>query len=461
MFLLSLIAPSFACPTIATGTPSELSFDVARVAIARQDSRTTFTVSINPSGEAQEFALVLPVPALLQEDDIKTLDPEIFSRLNGYSAPRMVSDAGCATSGPGSSDGGGGGGGPGGDDTGSVVVEAEYLIGEYGIVILSATSASGLQVWLDDNGYYLPEGAEPRLQEYIDAESYFLGAKVADKAALANGEPLSPLQVAYDSEVFYIPIRLATLNSPGEQDMVIYAVTAAEDGEKDSWRTGIANYPEFDIADKCIWGDPSAEDFSGFYEDRFTEAWEAMGEGAWTVEYAGTWNDANPASSVSITADDIAALGFDEGSVSHHLTRLRMRYTPEQAVEDLIFYGSGIYEPEVTSFADDNTSNRDCIDLCGGALDTGGPDGTGGSDTDGGDDTNTTDGGTTDGGTTDGGTTDGGDDGVGVDTEAGDEGEGKEETSCSCAAGSGGPAGAWVLLIGIVGLVRRRRSVTL
>jgi len=459
MLLLSLVAPTLACPTIATGTPSELSFDVARVAIARQDSRTTFTVSINPSGDAQEFALVLPVPALLAEDDIKTLDAEIFARLDGYSAPRRVDDAGCPRNDTGDGGPGSGPGGDGGADTGDggVEVEAEYLIGEYGIVILSATDGSGLQTWLTDNGYYLPTGADERLQEYIDADSYFLAAKVADEAALANGEPLSPLQVAYDSEIFYIPIRLATLNSPGEQDMVIYTLTAAADGGKDAWRAGIANYTEFPIADTCIWGSPSADDFNAFYEGRFTEAWESVGEGAWTVEYAGTWGDASPASSIQITPEDVAELGFDESSVSHHLTRIRMRYTPEQAVEDLIFYGSGIYEPQVASFADDNSQNRVCIDPCGDPLDTSGSDtddtgpaGGGGDDgTTGGDD------GTTGG---DDGTT-GGDDGVGVDTAGGDGGEGGEKTeaSCSCAAQSGGPAGAWVLLIGVLGLVRRRR----
>jgi len=437
----SLIAPSFACPTIATGTPSELSFDVARVAIARQDSRTTFTVSINPSGDAQEFALVLPVPALLQEDEIRTLNPEIFSRLDGYSAPRRVTDAGCATSSSDAdtdTDTDSDSDSDSDTDTDGVEVEAQYLIGEYEITILSATESSGLQSWLDANGYYLPEGAEPRLQEYIDAESYFLAAKVAEDTE-ADGEPLSPLQVAYDSEVFYIPIRLATLNSPGEQDMVIYAVTATELFEKDTRRVGIANYPEFDIADKCIWG-AASDDFNDFYEDQFTEAWEAMGEGAWTVEYAGTWNDANPTSSVSISREDIEALGFDESSGDHHLTRLRMRYTPEQATEDLIFYGSGIYEPEVTSFADDTPSNRTCVDLCGAEPD-------GGTSDDGADEE-----------TGEGADEDTDEDSAGVDVSPADTGDTlKEETGCSCATGAPGPAGAWLLLVGALGLVRRRR----
>jgi len=444
MLLLTLITASVACPTIATGTPSGLSFDVAQVAIARQDSRTTFTVSINPAGDPQEFALVLPVPALLAEDEIRVLNPTIFERLNGYSAPRRVTDAGCPqdysdsdTDADADTDS------DSDADTGTVEVEAQYIVGEYSIVILSAEESSGLQSWLDANSYYLPEGAEPFLQEYIDAENYFLAAKVADEKATADGEPLSPLQVSYDSEVFSIPIRLATLNSPGEQDMVIYALTPASNTAKDGQRAGIANYSEFDVPDTCIWGDIVTDDFDEFYEEQYTEAWEAVGEGAWTVEYAGTWNDANPVSSIQIDSEDIEALGFEEASVDHHLTRIRMRYTPEQATEDLIFYGSGIYEPLVTPFADDTYRNRKCVDVCG--EEPGETDETGeGPDVDTDDESSGVDA--------------GGDTAPAEDTGVIAE---KPASACSCAAASGGPAATWVLLIGVVGLVRRQRSVTL
>ncbi len=361
--LLLGVASALACPTIATGTPSALSFDVAQVAIVRQGDRTTFSVSINPVGEAQRFALVMPVPEILAESDITTLDSTIFANLDGYSAPRHVTDAGC-----GSSYGGGASADTadsdqeGGDDRGNVDVEAHYLVGDYEIVILSADESSGLNDWLDAHGYYLPSGAEPRLAEYIDAGSYFLAAKVADAAATASGESLSPLQISYTNDVFSIPLRLATLNSPGQQDMVIYAINDVADG-----RVGIANYPEFDVTDKCIWGKAADDDFPTIYEGLFTSAWQAMDAAAWTVEYAGGAWDCNPCSGTNLSDEDLAALGFVGGLENHHLTRLRMRYTPEQAQADLTLYGSGIYEPEVTSYADDDKNNYNCVEsFCDG-----------------------------------------------------------------------------------------------
>jgi hypothetical protein len=100
--LLSLVLPALACPTIATGTPSQLNFDTAQVVVVRQGTRTTFSVSIHPQGDPQAFALVMPLPELLPADQIRTIDPRAFVELNGFTAPRHVSDAGCASATPGS-----------------------------------------------------------------------------------------------------------------------------------------------------------------------------------------------------------------------------------------------------------------------------------------------------------------------------------------------------------------------
>jgi hypothetical protein len=358
--MLPLVASfAFACPTIATGTVAPLSFDTAQVAIVREGQRTTFSVSINPAGDPQEFALVLPVPTVLKQDEVRTLDPTIFARLNGYTGPRHVNDAGCAQSGGGaqndsSEDG------DGDMDRGDVDVEATYLVGEYEVVILSAEESLSLEAWLSSNGYHLPDGADERLAEYIEMGSYFLAAKVADGAALADGSSLSPLQVSYESSGFTIPLRLATLNSPGEQDMIIYALTA--DSGADGGRVGIANYPEFTVADKCRWIDPDGnDDFANFYEAAFTDDWEAVGDAGWTVEYGSRWNDCNPCTSTSITEEDIAELGFEGDAGDHYLTRIHSRYTPAQATQDLVLYASGISESKVTAYAD-NVPLNECIE---------------------------------------------------------------------------------------------------
>jgi hypothetical protein len=151
-----LLAPAFACPTVVTAGTSPLDFDTAQVAIVRQDNRTTFSVSINPFGEKQGFALVLPIPEVLEESEIKTLNPGIFTVLDGYSAPRHVSDAGCPRD-YGDADTDTDADSDTDTETNSdVEVEAEYLVGEYEITILSATESNALQSWLDSHQYHLP-----------------------------------------------------------------------------------------------------------------------------------------------------------------------------------------------------------------------------------------------------------------------------------------------------------------
>lgn len=356
--LSALLSPALACPTVATGTPNALTYDVARTAIVRQGTRTTFTVSVAPEGQAQDFALVMPVPALLEESDIAVLDAEVFARLEGYTGLLTVPDAGCAPAG-GTTDSSEGAGGGGGGERAEVQVEAEYLVGDYRITILSATESGALFTWLEGNGYHLADATIPVLEDYIEEGMYFMAAQVSDDATLADGSALPPLQVAYDSESFSIPIRLAARNSTGEQDMLVYAVT---DG--DGARAGVSNYPEFEVPDVCIWGDPETDDFMEFYEDRFAPRWAAAGDAAWTVEWAGGFGDCSPCSGTQLTPEDLAALGFAGDANSHFLTRIHMRYTTEAAVQDLMLYESGIWEPEVTSFADDNEWNRDCIDPC-------------------------------------------------------------------------------------------------
>ncbi len=373
-WLFSMATSALACPTVVTGTTQSLTYDTARTAIVHQDGRTTFTVSINPSGTSQDFALVLPVPALLAESDIAVLDSEVFTRLEGYTGLLTMPDAGCAPAGGSSGGDGGGSGGGESESDGSVTVEARYVVGDYAITILSSTDSSALFSYLDAEGYHLAEATVPVLEDYIAEGMYFMTAKVSAEATVADGSALPPLQVAYNSDVYSIPIRLAAQNSPGKQDMLIYAINEAPAG-----RVGISNYSEFAIEDKCIWGDPATDAFGTFYEALFQPAWEDAGFAAWTVEWAGGPYSCSPCSGVQLSDDDLLALGFRGTYEDAYVTRLHLRYTPTTATQDLMLYTSSMNLPKATSFADDNASNRECIPVCGeeGGADGGG---TGGAD---------------------------------------------------------------------------------
>jgi hypothetical protein len=89
----------------------------------------------------------------------------------------------------------------------SVKIEAEYTVGEYDILILSATQSDGLVTWLNDGGYKMPAGASPVLGSYIKQNMKFFVARVNLKEQDKLGfRYLRPIQVNYTTHKFMLPI---------------------------------------------------------------------------------------------------------------------------------------------------------------------------------------------------------------------------------------------------------------
>ena len=167
----------------------------SQVIMVRNSStqKNTITMANDYEGDFKEFAMVVPVPVVLRENDIKVVRKDLFERFDGYSAPRLaeyydenpcwnyrisefkdlnysfnLNAVGLINK---------------EDDKNyeGVTIEAEYEIGEYDILILSATESSGLKNWLTDNGYKIPEKANEVLTPYIKDDMKFFVAKVNTK----------------------------------------------------------------------------------------------------------------------------------------------------------------------------------------------------------------------------------------------------------------------------------------
>ena len=103
-----------------------------------------------------------------------------------------------------------------------VTIEATYTVGEYDILILSAKESGGLATWLTQNGYKMPQGAAPVLASYLAQNMRFFVAKVnLGEQAKLGFNYLRPLQIAYESPKFMLPIRLGTLNAEGTQELFV------------------------------------------------------------------------------------------------------------------------------------------------------------------------------------------------------------------------------------------------
>lgn len=368
---LWLAAPGEAaafCGTYVGGSGATLLNHTATVVMARQGTSTTLTLAMDYEGDASQFALLLPVPEVLTAEDVVTVDPALINKVAQYATPRMVSytcddvvpvtevgvpACGFAMGCGGAADQGVGIVGyelDGAPLESSVEVEASFSVANYEIVVLSAEESADLQGWLGANGYAIPAGGETVLQEYIDGGAFFLAAKVTLDALEEGGQWLPPLQFSYESAAFSLPIRIGTISSPGEQEVVIYTITDSSAGA-----AGIANYPQVTVEDECMPLD--GDDLAEVYPAALTEA--LGGEAGWVREHAWSLSQqCDPCTApAEFTVEEMTALGYDGASVDHYgynlgyLTALRVRYTPAQATQDLTLYTEGISDGYDTGYS--------------------------------------------------------------------------------------------------------------
>jgi hypothetical protein len=86
-----LVASAHAfCGHYVGSVDDELYNHAAKVYVVRQGIRTTLTLKNEYDGDASSFALLLPVPQVLHEEDVTTVDPEVLDRVDTYTAPRLV-----------------------------------------------------------------------------------------------------------------------------------------------------------------------------------------------------------------------------------------------------------------------------------------------------------------------------------------------------------------------------------
>src|SRR5439155_13490329 len=86
--------------------------------------------------------------------------------------------------------------------------------------------------------YRIPDGATSVLGSYIRQGMKFFVARVNLKEQAKLGFTyLRPIQIAYESPKFMLPIRLGTVNANGTQDLFVYALTKKGRVETTNYRT--------------------------------------------------------------------------------------------------------------------------------------------------------------------------------------------------------------------------------
>ena len=85
------IKPALAfCGFYVAKADSSLYNQASQVIIARDGDRTVLTMSNDYQGEAEDFAMVVPIPVILEAGQVQIGESKILERLDEFSAPRLV-----------------------------------------------------------------------------------------------------------------------------------------------------------------------------------------------------------------------------------------------------------------------------------------------------------------------------------------------------------------------------------
>ena len=312
--------------------------DASQAVLMRAGNRTVASVQINYGGPLDDFAIVFPVPVVLQKDDVKTLEASVFEELDRRTAPVLKEYVeadpcgeayGEAAASFDNKEGGTGARAAAAPPRGGVRIEAKFTAGEYQVVILSADDSGALETWLGDNGYAIPEGSAPYLEPYVRAKMKFFVAKVdAKKVKLEDGRAvLSPLRFRFDAKKLVVPLRLGLANAP-EQELIVHVLSP--DGAFEA-----INYPTVMIPSRVRVTESVKDDFGAFYEALFQKTLDRHPRAAVIETVA--WMSQHESSELAPLAEMLGAdaLPLAYSGLPFVVTRLHFRYSKSTLPEDV------------------------------------------------------------------------------------------------------------------------------
>jgi len=354
---LSTTAQAF-CGFYVAKADTSLFNRASQVVLVRDGDRTVITMANDFEGDVSDFAVVVPVPTFIERGQINVGDKAVIDHLDAYTSPRLVEyfdpdpcmqykraelmsqdAAGMASAKRDMEERA---------RSQGVTIEASYTVGEYDILILSAKESDGLIRWLNENGYRIPRGADKVVGSYLKQDMRFFVAKVnLEEQKKAGYAYLRPLQVAYESNKFMLPIRLGTLNAKAKQDLYVYALTRSGRIETTNYRNvklpSDTDVPEFVQAK-----------FADFYRDMFARQTELENHRGVFLEYAWDMAWCDPCAADPLSPQELRSLGVfwtgksgNDGRIAPpqaqnvFVTRLHVRYDREHFPEDLMFQVTG------------------------------------------------------------------------------------------------------------------------
>jgi hypothetical protein len=165
----------------------------ARAFVYRNGMKEDLILQVGFSGDATDFAWVIPVPA---QPQVKTADPVIFDELYSILNPLILP--------------------PNGSSNSATQKRAKLLpikpVSVRDVKVIPPIEQGALAKWLSDNHYEAPSAAYDLLTDYYKRGWYYIVVRI--RTSKQDGSRwIEPLRITFDSQRASVPARLSTLNS--------------------------------------------------------------------------------------------------------------------------------------------------------------------------------------------------------------------------------------------------------
>ncbi|MFN8524265.1 MAG: DUF2330 domain-containing protein [Chloroflexota bacterium] len=294
----------FFCTTVPIDQAGE------RVIFTMDPGSITTYVQISYTGRAEDFAWVLPLPAVPK---VETAQMQMFRDLDRLTQPvyipprppaclRLPQPVAAAPAGAraASSEG--------------VNVLASGEVGPFGYHVVSSSDPQDLVLWLRENGYQITREMEPLVKVYTDEGLIFLAMKLKQGQ---NATDIVPVKLTYESSLPMIPLRLTAVAAT--PDMPVFVWIFANN------QVAPVNFVPIKIADSEVGFTPFGRND---YQRVVSRAADQAGGRAFVTEFAGATTAVRP------PTDETVKLLFQQYP---YLTRLYTRISPEEMTVDPLF----------------------------------------------------------------------------------------------------------------------------
>lgn len=268
--------------------------------------QSTLYDQIEYSGNPEEFAWVLPTKGVVE---VGVSSDVVFNQLGFDTAvsvappPLNCPSYTCGNRGDASAEDSFGASGSGGGSQGGVEVIASGTVGPYETVQLSADDPAALNLWLDENGYNVPDDIQPIIDSYVAEDFNFLAMKLVPGAGV---ERMQPVRITTPGASPVLPLRMVAAGTGAVTTLTLWVIG---DGRYES-----QNFPGFTIpAEAVVWNYQSND---SNYNLLRQEGYDASNGHAWLTEASREYFADNFSSTILQIVNQLGPeqSGYDDGS---------------------------------------------------------------------------------------------------------------------------------------------------